>query len=47
MFEQAGAFMDQIVREAPVLLNQHGVSILWTGIVLFALRSFARWGTYH
>lgn len=47
MFEQAGSFMDQIVAEAPSLLNQHGVSLLWTGIALFALRSFVRWGSYH
>lgn len=47
MFEHAGALMDQIVRDAPSLLNQHGASLAWTGIALFALRSFMRWGTYH
>ncbi|HEY9854539.1 MAG TPA: hypothetical protein V6D05_02290 [Stenomitos sp.] len=47
MFEHAGAVMDQVVHNAPAFMAQNGASILWTGIALFALRSFMRWGTYH
>lgn len=45
MFEQVGSFMDQVVRDAPSLLSQHEVMLLWTGVALFALHSFTGWGT--
>lgn len=42
MFEQIGAFLDQVIRDSPDLVSRHGIEIFWTVVVLFALRSFVR-----
>lgn len=46
MFMHIGAWIDQVVQQAPGAFQQNGFSLVWVGIALYALRSFRRWGTY-